>query len=161
MIVLDYALISFGAILIVAGVVGSLLPVIPGPPLSYGGLLLLQFSSKNPFSTTFLVTYALLTILVLILDYLIPIYGTKRLEGSKYGVRGSTAGMVLGLIFFFPIGIIIGPMIGAFSGEMISGKTTKQAFKSAIGSFLGFLAGASIKFILCISMAFYFITTLL
>ena len=153
---LDIILIIIGGILIVAGTIGCILPIIPGPTLSYAGLLLLQFSSKHPFTTTFLVVYAVLTAIVILLDYIIPIYGTKKFEGSKYGIRGSTIGMVAGLIFLFPIGIVIGPMIGAFSGELISGKTREQAFKSALGSLLGFLAGTSIKFVLCISMAFYF-----
>jgi len=158
---LDITLLTLGGILIIAGTVGCILPIIPGPPLSYAGLLLLQFSSRHPFTSTFLIIYAALTVLVLILDYVIPIYGTKKLQGSKYGIWGSTIGMILGLIFLFPIGILIGPMIGAFSGEIISGKPGKQAFKSALGSLIGFLAGASIKFVLCISMAYYFIINII
>jgi len=158
---LDITLITLAGILIIAGTVGCILPIIPGPPLSYSGLLLLQFSSKQPFTSTFLIIYAALTVLVLILDYVIPIYGTKKFEGSKYGIWGSTIGMILGLIFLFPIGIIIGPMAGAFSGEIISGKPKKQAFKSALGSLIGFLAGASIKFVLTISMAYYFIINII
>ncbi len=158
---LDIILILLGGILIIAGTIGCILPIIPGPPLSYAGLLLLQFSSKAPFTSTFLITYAVITIIVLILDYVIPIYGTKKLEGSKYGIWGSTIGMILGLFFLFPIGIIIGPMLGAFTGEIITGKTKNQAFKSALGSLLGFFTGASIKFIVCLSMAFHFFKSLL
>ncbi len=153
---LDITLMLLGGILIIAGTVGCLLPIIPGPPLSYAGLILLQLSSKAPFTTTFLITYAAITVIVLILDYVIPIYGTKKLNGSKYGIWGSTVGMILGLFLLFPIGIIIGPMLGAFTGEIITGKTKEQAFKSALGSLLGFLTGASIKFIVCLSMAFHF-----
>lgn len=158
---LDITLIILGGILMIAGTVGCILPIIPGPPLSYAALLVLQLSSKQPFSSTFLIIYAVLTVIVILLDYVIPIYGTKKFEGSKYGIRGSIVGMVLGLFFLFPIGIIIGPVIGAFSGEIISGKTMDKAFKSALGSLLGFLAGASIKFVLCISMAYHFFINIL
>ncbi len=158
---LDITLIILGGILMIAGTIGCLLPIIPGPPLSYAALIILQLSSKQPFSSTFLIVYGVITAVVLLLDYVIPIYGTKKFEGSKYGIWGSTIGMVLGLIFLFPIGIILGPMIGAFSGELIGGRTTDKAFKSAIGSLLGFLAGASIKFVLCISMAYYFFINVL
>ncbi len=158
---LDITLIILGGILMIAGTIGCLLPIIPGPPLCYASLIILQLSSKQPFSSKFLIAYAVLTGVVLLLDYVIPVYGTKRFKGSKYGIWGSTIGMVLGLIFLFPIGIILGPVIGAFSGEIIGGRTRDQAFKSALGSLLGFLAGASIKFVLCISMAYQFILNVL
>lgn len=161
MAALDITLLTLGGILIIAGVAGSILPMIPGPPLSYAGLLLLQLSSKQPFTATFLIIYAVLTVLVIVLDYVIPIYGTKKFQASRSGIRGSTIGMILGLIFLFPIGIIIGPIIGAFSGEILSGKPGSQAVKSALGSLAGFLAGTSIKFVLSLSMAYYFIINII
>lgn len=156
---MDELLILLGFICIVVGVVGCLLPVLPGPSLSYAGLILLQFSSSHPFGIQNLVVYALLTAGVMVLDYIIPVYGTKKLEGSKYGVWGSGIGMVVGLFLMFPVGIIIGPVVGAFIGELFSGKKAGQAFKPALGSFLGFLAGATIKFLLSLSMAYYFVLT--
>jgi uncharacterized protein YqgC (DUF456 family) len=106
-----------------------------------------------------LIIYALLTGLVALLDYVIPIYGTKKFQGSKYGIWGSTAGLIIGILFFFPLGIIAGPVLGAFIGEIISGKTKDRAFKSAMGSFLGFLAGTALKLILSMSMAYQYIVT--
>jgi uncharacterized protein YqgC (DUF456 family) len=158
---LDILLMVLGGICVIGGTAGCLLPVIPGPPLSYAGLVLLQFSSKHPFSITFLTVYALLTGLAIVLDYIIPVYGTKKFEGSKYGVWGSAAGLVLGLIFFFPFGILLGPVIGAFTGELISGKKKEKAMKSAFGSFLGFMAGASLKVILSLSMVYFFIASII
>jgi uncharacterized protein YqgC (DUF456 family) len=176
----DISLIILSGLLITAGTIGCMLPVLPGPPLAYAGLLVLQVTSGHPFSTTFLVVYALLTagVAVLdyiiplvvyalltagvaVLDYIIPIYGTKKLEGSKYGIWGSTIGLVLGILFLFPAGIVIGPMGGAFAGELLNGKKVKKALKSAVGSFLGFLAGGIIKLILCLSMAYYFIVNIM
>ena len=103
---LDIILMIIGGILIITGIIGCILPVLPGPVLSYSGLLALQLTSPHPFSLQFMVIYALLTILVGVLDYVIPIYGTKKLKGSKYGIWGCIAGLVLGLFFFFPFGII-------------------------------------------------------
>lgn len=155
---LDLILITIGVILIIVGIIGCVVPVLPGPVISYGGLIFLQLSSKNPFSVHFLVIFALLTLLVSILDNVIPIYGTKKLQGSRYGIWGSAIGLVIGILFLFPFGIIVGPVIGAFAGELISGKPGSKAIQSAAGSFLGFLAGTAIKLILSASMTYYFFT---
>jgi uncharacterized protein YqgC (DUF456 family) len=154
---IDIVLLTTGGICMIVGIIGCVLPVLPGPILCYAGLILLQFSSKHPFSITFLVIYAILTVLVAGLDYVIPIYGTKKLEGSKYGIWGSAVGLVVGTIFFFPFGILVGPMLGAFIGELISGKTKDKALKSALGSFLGFLASTAVKLLLSLLMAYHFV----
>ena len=156
---LDIILTVLGGICIIIGIAGCVLPVLPGPVLTYAGLVLLQLSSLHPFSMQFLVIYALLMGMVALLDYVIPIYGTKKFQGSKYGIWGSTAGLIVGILFFFPLGIILGPALGAFAGEIISGKSKDRAFKSAMGSFLGFLAGTAIKLILSLSMAYHYVVT--
>lgn len=145
----------------VAGIVGCILPVLPGPPISYAGLVLLQFTSRHPFSTRFLLMFAALTILITVLDYIIPIYGTKKLQGTKYGILGSAIGLLIGLIFFPPFGIIICPMLGAFLGELVTGKKADRAIRSALGSLLGFLTGTAIKLVVSIVMAYYFILNVL
>jgi uncharacterized protein YqgC (DUF456 family) len=157
---IDTALLIFSGICIVLGLLGCILPVLPGPPVSYAGLILLQLTSRQPFSTRFLLIFAILTILVTILDYIIPVYGTKKLKGSKYGIWGSAFGLLIGLMFFPIVGIIIGPLLGAFLGELITGKKLDEAIKSAWGSFLGFLAGTAIKLILSLVMAYYFIVNI-
>lgn len=141
----------------VLGIMGCILPILPGPPASYIGLLLLQISSKHPFTVMFLVIFGLLTILVLVLDFVIPVYGTKRFQGSKYGIWGSAAGLIIGFVFLFPVGIIIGPLSGAFIGEILSGKNIRVAIVPTLGSFVGFLAGTAIKLILTIIMAYHFV----
>jgi uncharacterized protein YqgC (DUF456 family) len=156
---MDELLILLGFICIIAGIAGCILPVLPGPALSYAGLVLLQLSSGHPFSIQFLVIFAVMTTGMAVLDYVIPIYGTKKLEGSKYGIWGSGIGLLTGIIFMFPVGIVIGPVLGAFIGELFSGKKARQAFKPALGSFLGFLAGTMIKFMLSLSMGYYFVLT--
>ena len=143
-----------------AGFVGCILPIVPGPPLSYIGLLVLQLKEDPPFGILFMVIWAAVTIAVAVLDYFVPIYGTKKLGGSKKGIIGSALGLLVGLFFFPPFGIIIGPLLGALLGEMVEGKKHRDAMRSALGSFLGFLAGTVIKLIASGMMAYYFISSL-
>ena len=152
----DPVLLVSGGLLIIAGIAGCLLPFLPGPPLSYAGLLLLQLSSRHPFTVTFLTVYGIITLLVVIVDYTLPIYSTKRFKGSRYGVLGSAVGMIFGILILPPFGIIIGAFAGAFAGELIDGKKAGKALKPAFGSFLGFLTGTVLKFILTIIMAYHF-----
>jgi uncharacterized protein YqgC (DUF456 family) len=157
----DTVLIMLGALFIVIGIIGSIVPVLPGPPVSYIGLILLQLTSKQPFSIRFLILFGVLTVFVFVIDYVIPVYGTKKLQGSKYGIWGSAIGLIIGVLFFFPLGIIVGPIIGAFLGELVTGKNIARSLKSAFGSLVGFLAGTAMKLVLSISMAYYYILNIL
>lgn len=153
---MDYVLIAIGIIFIISGILGCVLPVIPGPPLSYAGLLLLHFTEKYSFSNKFLIIWAVITVAVYSVDYMIPIWGTKKFGGSKRGVWGSIIGLVIGLFFFPPIGIIIGPFLGAVIGELSAGKDSGVALKSGFGAFIGFLAGTLLKLITSGMMTWYF-----
>jgi uncharacterized protein len=157
---MDYVLIGLGLLFIIGGILGGVLPVLPGPPLSYAGLLLLHFTSRYQFTTKFLVIWAIITALVYAVDYVIPVIGTKKFGGSKWGVWGSVIGLVVGLFFFPPFGIIIGPFAGAVIGELSTGKDSNSALKSGFGSFIGFLTGTLIKLIASGLMAWYFIKEL-
>jgi len=105
------------------------------------------------------VLLAFITAAVTFLDYVVPIWGTKKFGGSKKGVWGATIGLILGIPFFPPFGLIIGPFVGAFVGELIAGKDTNTALKSGFGSFLGFLAGALMKLGISIFMGYHFISS--
>ena len=153
---MDYVLIAFGIILIISGILGCVIPVIPGPPLSYIGLLLLHFTERYQFSNKFLIIWAAITVVIYALDFIIPAWGTKKFGGSKRGVWGSIIGLVIGMFFFPPIGIILGPFIGAVAGELTSGKESGDALKSGFGSFLGFLIGTLLKLIVSGMMTWYF-----
>ena len=135
-------------ILILIGFAGCIVPVLPGTPLSFIGILLLHFTQAVEFSTEQLLAYGGLTLAVEVADYLLPIWFTKKFGGSKWGVRGSTIGLLFGL-FFGPVGIILGPVVGAFAGELLSGKSGTIATKSAIGSFIGFLFNVGFKLMVC------------
>ena len=154
---IDWLWISIGLILLIVGIVGCILPVLPGQALSWASLLMLQFTSEPPFTAKFIVIWALITAGVTLLDYYVPIWGTKKLGGSKKGIWGATIGLVLGIFFFPPFGLIIGPFIGAYVGELVAGKNSQVAFKSGLGSFLGFVAGTMMKLAISIIMGYYFI----
>lgn len=150
---MDVVLLILGLIALIVGTIGAVLPL-PGPPLSFGGLLLIHFTRFADFSSTLLWTLGIITAVVLVLDYYIPIWGTKRLGGSKYGSWGSAIGMVIGL-FLGPLGLFIGAFAGALIGELIHGTEFNTSLKAAMGTFLGFAAGIFMKLSLCFVMIFY------
>ena len=156
---MEYFWIACGALFIITGFIGSFLPVVPGPPIGYAGLLILQLTPDPPFSLTFLVVWACIVGGVMILENLIPAYGTKKWGGSPFGIWGSIAGALAGL-FFAPVGLVLGPLAGAFLGELVAGKKSDRALKSAFGSFLGFLAGTLLKAVATGMMGYYFFTSI-
>ena len=129
-----------GVLLVLCGIAGSLLPLLPGPPLAYAGFLIQHFRTDRPFTTQFLLIWAGVVIIILILDYLVPLWGTKKYGGSKYGMWGCAIGFLLAF-WMGPLGVILGPFIGAFVGEMIYQQNSKKALHAAKGAFLGFLFG--------------------
>ncbi len=139
-------LLSILAVLFgVVGCVGCIAPVLPGVALAYAGYLCLYFCSYSEISVAWLVVFGVLTLIVSILDYVLPSYMTKKFGGSKAGERGAMAG-VLGGFLFGPIGIIVGPFVGAVLGELIFDNSDKQrALRSGFGSFLSFFVGTGIK----------------
>jgi len=147
LIYMEIFLIILSGLVILIGLLGSFLPVLPGPPLSYLGLWILHFTEVYQFSPRFLWISGIVMIVITILDYLVPIYGARKFGGSKSGVWGSTIGMVVGIFIVPPIGIILGPVLGAWIGEIFSGKSPQDSVRPAIGSFLGFLTGTLIKLI--------------
>jgi len=157
---MDIFLAIMGTICIVVGVLGSLLPILPGPPISYAGILLLHFSKYAQYGTRFLILFGALTVIVAVLDYVVPVWGTKKFGGSKYGTWGATLGVLIGL-FFGPLGIILCPFLGAVAGELLYGKKLNEAFRAGFGSFIGFITGTLMKLVLSVILAFYFFKELI
>ena len=154
---MDIILVILGLICCILGLFGSVLPALPGPPISWLGLLLLYLTNYVENNYWILGITFLLTVTVSILDYVIPAKGTKKYGGTKYGVWGTNIGLVIGL-FFPPIGFIIGLFVGAFIGELIYNfEDTKGALKAATGAFLGFLVSTFMKFMLCLSFLILFL----
>lgn len=152
---LDIVLIIIGAIFIIVGLIGCIVPVLPGVPLNYIGIILLHLTSVAEFSPQFLIGWGIVVIVVQLLDYYIPIWGTKKLGGGKKGAWGSAIGVVVGL-FFPPWGIILGPFIGAVIGELFDEKEFKDALKAGFGAFVGFLTGTLMKLVVAAILSFYF-----
>lgn len=147
---MDIALLVIGFLLMLLGILGSFLPVLPGPPISWVGLLLLHLTKAVPEDWWFLGVTAVVALTIAALDYIIPVIGTKKFGGTRAGMIGTTIGLVIGLLAPIPGGIIIGPFVGAFIGELSNKADNKTALKAAFGSFLGFLTGAFMKFVVAI-----------
>lgn len=161
-----YVLIVVAILLALVGLVGAVVPGIAGTPFSFLALLVLSFVRGIDYSTKFLLIMGLIGSVVFALDYVVPIWGTKKLGGTKAGVRGSTIGLFLGLLitFVFPIGfiaVLLGPFIGAYIGEKSAGTEDHKAWRAAFGSFVGFLLGTGIKTIYACVCIFYVIKDLI
>jgi uncharacterized protein YqgC (DUF456 family) len=162
---MDILLIILAVLAALIGIAGAVIPGLPGTPLSYGALLLLHFTKAFSYSGKFLIIMAVIAVVITLVDYWIPIYGTKKFGGTKAGVRGSIIGLIIGVIVlpllgivigpFGLLGIILGPFLGALIGERLAGTPEKDAFRSAVGSFLGFVAGTLIKVIYGLVVLFY------
>lgn len=143
-----------GCAFLIAGIIGSVVPLLPGPPLSYVGLLVLQLREASPFTWKFMIIWLIVVMIISILDYVVPIYGTKKFGGSKYGIWGSGIGLLFGF-WLGPMGIIAGPFIGALAGELLARSHSENALRAAMGSFIGFVFSVLMKLVTCIVMGWY------
>jgi uncharacterized protein YqgC (DUF456 family) len=169
---MELTIIIIGILLIITGFVGSIIPGIPGPPIAYLSLIILllideprvQLSTNHYFVLT---SIGIVTILLTVLDFYLPVWGTKKFGGTPSGTRGSTYGLVAAVILtiltsgFGVLLLIIGPFVGAYLGEKYAGNTDEVALKSGIGSFLGFISGTFIKLILVLVITLYFASLLI
>lgn len=143
---MEYFLLILGFILMLVGIIGSILPALPGPPISWVGILMLYLCEGISINYWILAVTLLIAVVIGILDYIIPAKGTKYFGGSKYGIWGTNIGLVVGIFAPIPFGFLIGPFVGALVGELIYNSQEKgRAFKAATGSFIGFLAGTFMK----------------
>ena len=148
---MDILLLILGFACIITGLIGSFLPVLPGPSVSWVGLALLYFTKAVPANYWVLGIALLITVVISVLDYVIPAKGTKRFGGSSYGIWGTNIGLVIGILAPVPFGFLIGPFLGALIGELIYDfKDHNRALKAAAGSFVGFLASSFMKFMICV-----------
>lgn len=163
---MDILLIILGSICIIVGILGTLLPILPGPIIGFAGLLLLHFTSGHPFGRRFFIIRWIVIVAITLMDYYVPIWWTKKFGWTKAGVRGSTIGLIIGTIIlpilgiviwpFGLIGLIAWPFLGAYLGEKLAGRHHEHALRSAVGSFIGFLAWTFAKLVVCLIMAGYF-----
>jgi uncharacterized protein YqgC (DUF456 family) len=153
--------IAIGSILMLLGLAGSILPILPGPPLSFIGLFLLAFSKhfSPPLTPTLVIILAAVTILVIVMDYIVPLLGAKRYGASKWGVWGSVLGMVIGM-FWSPFGMLAGAFIGAVVAEWLVGKKKGEALRAGWGVLMGTLFATTLRFGVSGMMTYYFVLAL-
>jgi uncharacterized protein YqgC (DUF456 family) len=155
-------LIILAVICVIIGIVGCIIPGIAGPPFSFASLVLLSIAKDwEPFSAKFLIIMAVITVIVTGLDYLLPAAGAKKYGASKFGFWGAIVGMILGILFMPPLGMIIGAFIGAIAGELLKDKQSYEALRAGWGVFIGVILGVILKLIATGIMTFYFIKALL
>ena len=145
---MDVALLILAFLFMLIGIIGCIVPGLPGTPIAYAGLWIAQATDQVDFSWQFLLVWGFVVVIISVLDYVVPAWGTKHYGGTKWGVWGSTIGVFVGL-FFGAIGVILGPLVGAIIGELFSGKHLNQALKAGWGSFIGILFGMIFKLIAC------------
>lgn len=157
----DILLIIFSFALLISGALGIILPLLPSMPLAWLGMLAFAIATDFLFITwKILFIFLAFVVFSFILDFIIPLIGAKQYHASRYGVIGSIIGMIIGILFFGPLGIIVGPFLGTFIGEMVWGKNQDEAMKSAKGIIIGFLAGSAIKFSIILVMLGFMIYAL-
>ena len=157
---LEILIFCLAFICLLVGIVGAVLPILPGPIFTFLGILIIHFFTDFQFGTSQLILYAILTVFVFFSDYFLQFLGVKKFGGEKYSIYGTVLGIIIGL-FFVPIGLIVGPFLGAFLGARIDHKDHAHALTIAIGSLFGFIFGTFIKIIYSIGMLIIVIDKLL
>jgi uncharacterized protein YqgC (DUF456 family) len=143
--------------LMLIGLAGTIIPMLPGLPIMWAGALLYAiFTGFEKIGWGYLVIFGVLTTAIQGLDYVANLYGAKKMGASGWGILGAFVGMLVGLFTGGVIGLLIGSFAGAILGEMLVGKTGKQALKAGVGTFLGFLGGTLIKFVVgCVMLGVF------
>ena len=154
---MDLLLLVIASVFMVLGILGSFLPMLPGIPLSWLGLLLLYFTSTIPMNYTFLGITLFIALLIFALQYAIPALGTKYLGGSKYGMIGASLGLVIGIFLPIPFAMLFVPFVGAYIGEIINKADSRTALKAASGSFIGLLASSFMEFFVTVIYLLLFV----
>ena len=154
---METVLIILGVLLMITGLIGAFLPVLPGLPFSYVGLLVLQLTETPPFSLSFLIVWAIIVVMIQFLEQIASVAGAKKMGASSYGIWGSIIGAIVGFFLFPPLGIVFGPIIGAYVGELINKKTSQEALRSAMGAIFGFFVSTFIKVVAALVMTYHFI----
>ena len=161
---MEYLIYLLAVVFIIVGIIGDVVPGLPGVPISYAAMILLHFFTDITYTTEALIIYGILCAVITIVDYFVPVWGTKKFGGTKAGVRGSTIGLIVGVVVlpilgivigpFGLIGILAGPFFGAYIGEKMTGVDDQLAWRSAIGSFVGFMAGTLLKVVYSLVVGF-------
>ena len=146
---MDIFLLILSFVFVIAGIIGSVLPIIPGPLTSWLGLFIFSYISNVEVNSKILVFCFVIALIIFVLDNFIPIYTSKKFGASKYGIIGASIGTLIGL-FLPPFGIIFGAAIGAIVGELILNKNFEKSLKAAAGVLLGIIVSGFTKALISI-----------
>jgi len=154
---IEVIVIIVGLLIAIVGLIGCVVPAIPGPPLNFLSLVILEIGIEDAFSSEFFITWGIITVVVTVLDYVLPVWGAKVYRSSKFGIWGSIIGMILGIIFFPPFGMILGLFAGAVLGELIAGKEHWEALKVGTVTFVASILMILVKLAVSGIMTYYFV----
>ena len=154
---MELILLILAGLMMLLGIAGSFLPILPGVPLSWIGLLLFYLIPSVPMDYLFLGITLAIAIIFYVLNLVIPAMGTKRFGGSRKGMIGATIGLVIGIFAPFPFAVLICPFLGAFIGEILNRSDSKTAGRAAFGSFLGILASSFMEFVITFAYLILFL----
>ncbi len=153
--------VIIAVILFLVGLVGSVLPILPGITFIYGGMVLYGILTKfNTLDASFYILQALAVALIFAIDYLAAAVGSRRFGGSKYAAWGAAIGTVIGIFALGPFGIIAGPFIGAVTAELIMGRQPNQALQTGVGTIIGLVGGTVLKLGIEVMMIIWFFITI-
>jgi uncharacterized protein YqgC (DUF456 family) len=152
---MEIVIAILGSLLVLVGLLGTFIPMLPGTPISYVGLLLLLLIPGCTLTWKFFLFWGVIVVLLQVLNYFIPIWGVNKFGGTKYGQWGSVLGVIVGL-FAGPLGIILGPFVGAVVGELVGGKNFESSLKAGFGSFVGTFVGMVLGIIVAAVLMFYY-----
>ena len=155
--ILDILIIFIGTGLVILGIIGCIVPALPGPPFNFIAVLLLTLLPESGITSEFIIWLGVLTVLITALDYILPVFGAKVFGVSNYGIAGSFIGMLIGLLFFPPVGLLLGLILGAVAGELIAGKNNSEALKAGAATFLLSIFMILLKLSLSVFMTYHFV----
>jgi uncharacterized protein YqgC (DUF456 family) len=150
-----------GAVLVVLGIIGSVFPGIPGPVLSYAGIVILFLVKGSEIASIWhMIAFGILLIFLLLADYMAPILGARLAGSGKKGIYGAIIGAVIGIFFIPPMGIFIGALVGAFIGEYSSGKRLVESLKAGLGIILSSVVILAAQIVYSVAAAIYYLLKL-
>src|SRR3989338_8087403 len=159
---MDIAWTILSGLLILIGMAGTVLPLLPGPPVSLAGLILYGFVTDfEKVGITGIIVFSSLTLLTILFDIFGPALAAKGYKSTGYGVMGALLGAIFGVILLGPLGAFLGPFLGAFLGEILAPKAELHtALRTAWAAFVGIIIGTLFKLAVTLSMAAYFVISL-
>lgn len=153
---MEISFLIIAVALTLVGIIGSVLPALPGASLNFLAIAILYFLKDGLVGEWALAIFGVLTVSTMVFDYIFPVLGAKKFGTSKYGIWGLVIGMVFGFFTLSFIGLILGAVFGAIIGELLGGKNHQNAIGSGFATLWGVVMSTIVKFLISLSMTIYF-----